>query len=535
MRTQIVLVTSRLWLALAAFIFLAVSAAAPAAHAAGHWRYVRMEVTPTDAELNRPAASMPGRVYEAHASGGFQAAFSGQGSVEMTFRADDVDRRVYESRLLFTFSGSAPMQYLTPGDTIRLQGTLMVTSNFPGAAATGTVSVDNGDYLINTEARAGRNGNGQGSFRVPSGATGTPMIIHAGGYISSYGGLRAVMNIYYEWVEGPAPARTGGGGSQPLPSPTPPAFTPPGEGFGGGFSGGWRTSEGDMSLSQNGARVSGTYTQDNGRIDGEVRGNRLSGFWSEGSSNQRCSTQRLGSFYWGRIEWTLSPDGRRFEGSVSYCDGQPYSSWTGDRTSGPAPYSSGGRGAQSGSAPSSGSGRTTQSGRDSLQGALGALLGIPVPDSTRQPYTAPPPYYPPSSGPPTSSGSAAGGFSTYAAPSPGGKVFDNWNTSGCGSTDTAILDVNRPMQLDRIQLWFNWRANERTVNYRVYFQGREIGGGTLRRGDCDPYQAAWCAADDSPASSLAPGRYTFRLDRAALCQNSGSGGAGFIRAWGSFL
>ena len=114
------------------------------------------------------------------------------------------------------------------------------------------------------------------------------------------------------------------------------------------------------------------------------------------------------------------------------------------------------------------------------------------------------------------------------------KLYDNWNTYACDYTDTATLDVGRSMHLDRLDLWVNWGSDEQVINYRVLDRGEEIATGELRRGDCDPNQAAWCAATDTPASDLEPGRYTIQIDHDALCQNQTSGGDGFIRAWGNW-
>ena len=128
-------------------------------------------------------------------------------------------------------------------------------------------------------------------------------------------------------------------------------------------------------------------------------------------------------------------------------------------------------------------------------------------------------------------GQVSGNWKTPATSS-SAEFANNWNTAACNFTDTAGLDVRRAIHLDRFALWIKWRANERSTEYRVLFGGSDIGGGVVRRGDCDPYQSAWCIATDSPDVDLAPGPYKFRIDNKAICQNSGSGGAGFIRAWG---
>ncbi|MGA0599631.1 hypothetical protein ACO2Q3_02895 [Caulobacter sp. KR2-114] len=112
------------------------------------------------------------------------------------------------------------------------------------------------------------------------------------------------------------------------------------------------------------------------------------------------------------------------------------------------------------------------------------------------------------------------------------QLADTWNTGGCGFTDTATLDLGQSVRLSRISLWYNWQPGEREVRYTVSLHGRQVGGGVLTRGDCDPYQGAWCEARDTPDADLQAGQYRFQLERGHLCQNGGSGGAGFIRAWG---
>lgn len=108
---------------------------------------------------------------------------------------------------------------------------------------------------------------------------------------------------------------------------------------------------------------------------------------------------------------------------------------------------------------------------------------------------------------------------------------DNWNTGACGFTDMATLTIGQPVHLSRFELWYKWQPNEASVGYTVLFNGQVIGSGNLSRAGCDPYQGAWCVAQDTLSADLSPGTYTFRTERPRLCQNSGSGGAGFIRAY----
>ena len=95
-------------------------------------------------------------------------------------------------------------------------------------------------------------------------------------------------------------------------------------------AGQWRTSEGVMTLTQNGRAVTGNYTNDGGEIVGEMNDNVLEGWWIENSSNERCAAPKNGRYYWGRIRFTFS--GERFAGTWSYCDKPAtVNPWTGER------------------------------------------------------------------------------------------------------------------------------------------------------------------------------------------------------------
>ena len=61
----------------------------------------------------------------------------------------------------------------------------------------------------------------------------------------------------------------------------------------------------------------------------EDKGAGYEGWWVETMSNQKCKTQRGGSFYWGRI--TLVPDGDGIKGKWSYCDKPLETAWAGQR------------------------------------------------------------------------------------------------------------------------------------------------------------------------------------------------------------
>ena len=209
--------------------------------------------------------------------------------------------------------------------------------------------------------------------------------------------------------------------------------------------------------------MTGTYVNDNGRIGAEVRGGHLTGYWGEDVSGSNCGVERLGTPYWGRIEWELAPDGRSFSGTWGYCTEEPTRGWTGERTGAP-------------------------------------------PDDFGDGWNVP-----------------GGGEAQVTA--------DNFNTATCSYTNFATIDASRPMFLNKFQLWVDWDRVPGQLRYSVALDGRNIGGGQLQKGSCDPYQTHWCIAEDSPNVKLTPGRYAIRLGADAICQNAGSGGEGFIRVF----
>jgi hypothetical protein len=113
------------------------------------------------------------------------------------------------------------------------------------------------------------------------------------------------------------------------------------------------------------------------------------------------------------------------------------------------------------------------------------------------------------------------------------QVFDNWNTAACDVTDVATLSVDRPTRLQRVDIWYHWASNEAVTRYSVSHNGATIAEGDLARAECDPYQTAWCVARVEASVDIEPGAYVFRTSRPAICQNAGSSGQGFIRAFGS--
>lgn len=100
----------------------------------------------------------------------------------------------------------------------------------------------------------------------------------------------------------------------------------------------WDTSWGDLTLRQEGGRITGDYAEDNGEFYGKIDGEAYAGYWIEDDSNERCSTAKNGRYYWGRFVITFDFDAGKFTTEWGYCDGElSRSDWSGTRKSGPPP------------------------------------------------------------------------------------------------------------------------------------------------------------------------------------------------------
>ncbi len=111
------------------------------------------------------------------------------------------------------------------------------------------------------------------------------------------------------------------------------------------------------------------------------------------------------------------------------------------------------------------------------------------------------------------------------------KLVDNWNTSACETTANAEFNLDQPILVNRIELWYRWHAREESVGYTLAKDGHQLHSGALHRGDCDPYQENWCVAIDEPDLRLNPGGYYLRTDRPHICQNRESYGNGFVKVY----
>ena len=80
----------------------------------------------------------------------------------------------------------------------------------------------------------------------------------------------------------------------------------------------YKTDFNEMTISQTGNRVTGTYKYSNGRIEGTLNGRTLTGWWYQSNGK-------------GRLIFEFNADFSAFTGKWSYNDAQPSSGWNGTR------------------------------------------------------------------------------------------------------------------------------------------------------------------------------------------------------------
>ncbi len=92
-----------------------------------------------------------------------------------------------------------------------------------------------------------------------------------------------------------------------------------------GINGEWRLGSQKVIIHLNGTKVTGTIANgDNHRFKGEMTyPQRFNGFWIENGSNEKCSTTKQGSYYWGKVTWEFEDDMCSFTGKWNYCTKKP--------------------------------------------------------------------------------------------------------------------------------------------------------------------------------------------------------------------
>jgi hypothetical protein len=89
--------------------------------------------------------------------------------------------------------------------------------------------------------------------------------------------------------------------------------------FSQNISGEYSTNFKEMTLTQNGDKVTGTYKHKNGSINGVLNGNTLTGTWTQSDAK-------------GRLKFVFSPDFSSFKGKWSYDNAEPTKVWNGEKT-----------------------------------------------------------------------------------------------------------------------------------------------------------------------------------------------------------
>ncbi len=92
-------------------------------------------------------------------------------------------------------------------------------------------------------------------------------------------------------------------------------------GFSQSASGNFNTDFKEMTITQNGNRITGTYKYQNGRIEGTLNGHSLTGFWYQDNGK-------------GKMKFEFNSDFSEFTGKWGYNDAIPDSKWNGKRIGG---------------------------------------------------------------------------------------------------------------------------------------------------------------------------------------------------------
>lgn len=92
-------------------------------------------------------------------------------------------------------------------------------------------------------------------------------------------------------------------------------------GFSQTTSGTYNTDFNEMTIAQNGSKVTGTYKHQNGRVEGTLSGHTLTGHWFQSNGK-------------GKLIFEFNADFTAFTGKWSYNDATPSSKWNGTRITG---------------------------------------------------------------------------------------------------------------------------------------------------------------------------------------------------------
>lgn len=112
-------------------------------------------------------------------------------------------------------------------------------------------------------------------------------------------------------------------------------------------------------------------------------------------------------------------------------------------------------------------------------------------------------------------------------------IIDNWNKAACATTQTIQFDLQEPVVINTIGVWFNTKIGGRKLKFVL--SGPVSSSGSLQMKNCDPYQSQWCLGEARLNRNFLAGQYTLTTNISAVCQNVGSRGNGFIIVKGCYL
>lgn len=126
----------------------------------------------------------------------------------------------------------------------------------------------------------------------------------------------------------------------------------------------------------------------------------------------------------------------------------------------------------------------------------------------------------------------------YSASLPAGSqtLIDNWNTGGCGLTDTSRFQLSKDARVAKLETWVKWQVVS-GGSLKATLQGTEgsemMATLSFRRGECHPNMPDWCKGVAQLNSVMPRGLYVLQAAASAMCVNAGSGNTGYMRIIGA--
>jgi hypothetical protein len=112
-------------------------------------------------------------------------------------------------------------------------------------------------------------------------------------------------------------------------------------------------------------------------------------------------------------------------------------------------------------------------------------------------------------------------------------LIDIGNIAACDTTQTSVFNLQSEARVNTITVWYNTQIGGLSLPFNLQGPGTQFSG-TFQTKSCDPYQSQWCEGQFIVNNTFQPGQYTITTSIPAVCQNSGSGGNGFVKVRGCF-